>query len=70
MTFSLMQESELTLFQAQWNDWISQGVGEELMDMGPEESSVEIYTKKTFLGPYNNEVLEGAVRFFCETRKR
>ncbi|MEO1202795.1 MAG: amidohydrolase family protein [Pseudomonadota bacterium] len=37
MTFSLMQESELTLFQAQWNDHIAQGVGEELMDMGPEE---------------------------------
>jgi len=37
MTFSLMQESELTLFQAMWNDHIAQGVGEELMDMGPEE---------------------------------
>lgn len=37
MTFSLMQESELTLFQAEWNDWIAQDVGEEMMDMGPEE---------------------------------
>ncbi|MFK7829557.1 MAG: amidohydrolase family protein [Congregibacter sp.] len=42
MTFSLMQESELTLFQAQWNDHIAQGVGEELMDMGPEEVRVAI----------------------------
>lgn len=38
MTFSLMQESELTLFQATWNDWIAQGVGEEMLDMGPEEA--------------------------------
>ncbi|MGI9202625.1 MAG: amidohydrolase family protein [Woeseiaceae bacterium] len=37
MTFSLMAESDLTLFQAKWNDWIAQDVGEELMDMGPEE---------------------------------
>lgn len=37
MTFSLMQESELTAFQAAWNDHIAQGVGEELMDMGPDE---------------------------------
>ena len=37
ISFSLMQESELTLFQARWNDWIAQGVGEELMDMGPDE---------------------------------
>lgn len=42
MTFSLMQESELTVFQAKWNDHISQGVGEELMDMGPEEVRVAI----------------------------
>lgn len=42
MTFSLMQESELTLFQARWNDSIAQGVGEEMMDMGPEEVRVAI----------------------------
>lgn len=42
LTFSLMQESDLTLFQAKWNDWIAQGVGEELMDMGPEEVRVAI----------------------------
>lgn len=42
MTFSLMAESDLTLFQAEWNDWIAQGVGEELMDMGPEEVRVAI----------------------------
>jgi imidazolonepropionase-like amidohydrolase len=38
MTFSLMQESELTLFQATWNDWIAHGVGEEMLDMGPKEA--------------------------------
>ena len=48
MTFSLMQESELTLFQATWNDLIAQGVGEELMDMGPEEvrSAINVYLDK------------------------
>ena len=42
LTFSLMPEDELTRFQAQWNDHIAQGVGEELMDMGPEEVRVAI----------------------------
>jgi len=42
MTFSLMRESELTLFQAMWNDHIAQGVGEDLMDMGPDEVRVAI----------------------------
>ena len=42
MTFSLMQESDLTLFQAKWNDRIAQGVGEELMDMGPDEVGIAI----------------------------
>jgi len=42
LTFSLMDESELTLFQEQWNDRIAQGAGEELMDMGPEELRVAI----------------------------
>ncbi|MGI9288899.1 MAG: amidohydrolase family protein [Pseudomonadales bacterium] len=42
MTFSLMQESELTLFQQKWNDYIAQGVGEELMDMEPAELRIAI----------------------------
>lgn len=42
LTFSLMPESDLTMFQATWNDHIAQGVGEELMDMGPEEIRVAI----------------------------
>jgi imidazolonepropionase-like amidohydrolase len=48
LTFSLMQESELTLFQEQWNDAIAQGAGEELMDMGPEElrAAVNAYLDK------------------------
>jgi imidazolonepropionase-like amidohydrolase len=37
LTFSLMRESDLTLFQQKWNDSIAQGVGEELMDMYPDE---------------------------------
>ena len=37
LTFSLMEESELTLFQERWNDHIAQGAGEELLDMGPVE---------------------------------
>jgi len=37
LTFSLMKPSDLTLFQETWNDAIAQGVGEELMDMGPDE---------------------------------
>ncbi|WP_202900395.1 amidohydrolase family protein [Parvularcula oceani] len=36
ITFSLLPEDELTHFQQTWNDRITQGVGEELMDMGPE----------------------------------
>jgi imidazolonepropionase-like amidohydrolase len=44
LTFSLMKESDLTLFQEQWNDSIAQGVGEELMDMGPEELRTAINT--------------------------
>ncbi|WP_116367928.1 amidohydrolase family protein [Parahaliea mediterranea] len=48
MTFSLMQESELTLFQQQWNDYIAQGVGEELLDMEPAElrTAVDNYLDK------------------------
>ena len=37
MTFSLMNEADLTLFQAQWNDSIAQDTGEDLADIGPEE---------------------------------
>lgn len=37
LTFSLIKESDLTLFQQKWNDSIAQGVGEETMDMGPDE---------------------------------
>lgn len=44
LTFSLMKPSDLTLFQEKWNDAIAQGVGEELMDMGPEELRVAIRT--------------------------
>ncbi len=37
ISFSLMAESDLTYFQETWNDKITQGVGEELADMTPEE---------------------------------
>ena len=43
LTFSLIPENQLTVFQAKWNDRIAQGVGEELMDMGPEELSAAIH---------------------------
>lgn len=42
LTFSLMRESDLTLFQEEWNDIIAQGAGEELMDMTPEQLRVAI----------------------------
>ncbi|WP_129794552.1 amidohydrolase family protein [Sphingosinicella sp. CPCC 101087] len=43
-TYSLTDDSELSLFQEQWNDLLSQGVGEELMDMTPEELRTAIRT--------------------------
>jgi imidazolonepropionase-like amidohydrolase len=48
LTFSLMEESDLTLFQEQWNDLIAQGAGEDLMDMGPEElrAAINAYLDK------------------------
>src|SRR5262249_62147934 len=37
VSFSLTSEKDLTLFQEQMNDSITQGGGEDLMDMSPEE---------------------------------
>lgn len=37
ISFSLIREQGLTLFQEQVNDEVSQGVGEDLVDMEPEE---------------------------------
>jgi imidazolonepropionase-like amidohydrolase len=42
VSFSLIPERELTLFQEQMNDSITQGGGEDLMDMSPEELRVAI----------------------------
>lgn len=42
VSFSLVRESECTLFQEQVNDMITQGTGEELMHMTPEELRVAI----------------------------
>jgi imidazolonepropionase-like amidohydrolase len=42
VTFSLLRDEGLTLFQEQMNDLITQGSGEELMDMTPEELRVAI----------------------------
>lgn len=42
LTFSLSKESDLSLFQEKWNDLVAQGVGEELVDMTPEELRVAI----------------------------
>lgn len=37
LTYSLTGDRDLTLFQEQWNDMLAQGMGEELMDMTPDE---------------------------------
>jgi imidazolonepropionase-like amidohydrolase len=42
VTFSQTQDTNLTLFQEQINDFITQGTGQELFDMNPEELRVAI----------------------------
>lgn len=42
ISWGLVKPSEISAFQEQWNDFITQGSGEELMDMLPEELSVAI----------------------------
>ncbi len=42
LTFGLIPEENLTLFQERFNESISQGVGEELVDLTPEEIRVAI----------------------------
>ncbi len=42
VTFSLIREEGLSLWEEQFNDFITQGSGEELMDMYPEELRVAI----------------------------
>src|SRR5262245_36397648 len=42
VSFSLTSEKDLTLFQEQMNDSITQGGGEDLMEMSPEELRVAI----------------------------
>jgi len=37
LTFSLTKESDLSYFQEKWNDLMAQDVGEETMDMTPDE---------------------------------
>lgn len=48
VSFSLIREMGLTLFQEQVNDEISQGVGEDLVDMTPEEvrTAIRAYLDK------------------------
>jgi imidazolonepropionase-like amidohydrolase len=48
LTFSLIPEENLTLFQERMNDLISQGVGEELVDMTPDEirAAINAYLDK------------------------
>ena len=50
ISFSLIRESECTLLEEQFNDFIAQGTGEELMYMTPEEVRVAI-SKYLDLGP-------------------
>jgi len=42
ISFSLIREKDLTIFQEQFNDFITQGSGEELMDMEPNELKIAI----------------------------
>lgn len=42
ITFSLTRENDLTLFQEQMNDYLTQGSGENLADMTPDELRVAI----------------------------
>ncbi len=44
VSFSLIREQGLTLFQEQMNDEVSQGAGEDLVDMDPEELRTAIRT--------------------------
>jgi imidazolonepropionase-like amidohydrolase len=37
ITFSLTKDADLSLFQEKWDDLLAQGMGEELMDLTPEE---------------------------------
>lgn len=48
ISFSLIREQNLTVFQEQVNDEVSQGVGEDLVDMEPEElrSAIRAYLDK------------------------
>jgi imidazolonepropionase-like amidohydrolase len=40
ITFSLTKDSDLSLFEENWNDLLAQGMGEDLADMTPEELRV------------------------------
>ncbi|WP_420144324.1 amidohydrolase family protein [Sphingobium sp.] len=42
LTYSLTGDRDLTLFQEQWNDMLAQGMGEELMDMTPDQLRVAV----------------------------
>lgn len=48
ISFSLIRESGLTVFQEQVNDEVSQGVGEDLVDLDPEElrAAIRAYLDK------------------------
>ena len=48
VSFSLIREQGLTLFQEQMNDEVSQGAGEDLVDMDPEElrTAIRAYLDK------------------------
>jgi len=40
ITFSLTKDADLSLFEEKWDDLLAQGMGEELMDMTPDELRV------------------------------
>jgi imidazolonepropionase-like amidohydrolase len=68
VSFSLQRQTGLTLFQEQINDFITQGSGEELMEMTPEELRVAInkyldkgpdFIKYGGTGHFSNPVMIG-----------
>jgi imidazolonepropionase-like amidohydrolase len=43
LTFSLTKESDLSYFQEKWNDLMAQDMGEEIMDMTPDELRIAMH---------------------------
>jgi imidazolonepropionase-like amidohydrolase len=62
VSFSLIREQGLTLFQEQINDEVSQGAGEDLVDMNPEELRAAI---RAYLGKGPDFIKYGGTAHFA-----